>query len=152
MSDSRRIRSLTTNGEVLRSIYADAGPFIALFNRDDRDHDEALRGFRQLHEGRVRVIAPLPVVFEVYKWLRHKVSANAARSALVEMGRSTQIVYPDANDLARAAGTVELMPSWNGSLEDALLARTVLAMRIPLWTLNYRDFAAFRDLPFWNPR
>ena len=149
---SARIGSLTTNGEVLSYVVVDAGPFIALFNLDDRDHHEAVRGFRHLSAGRVRLVVPLPIVFEVYKWLLYNVSADAARSALTQIKRLTQITYPSSADFERAARTVHALPEWVGSLEDALLAWTALTMRVPLWTLNHRDFGAFPELSFWSPR
>jgi predicted nucleic acid-binding protein len=110
-----------------------------------------VRGFRQLSDGHVRLVVPLPIVFEVYKWLLYNVSADAARSALTQIRRLTQIAHPSSTDFDRAARTVHAMPEWGGSLEDALLAWTALTLRVPLWTLNHRDFAAFRDLSFWNP-
>src|SRR5436189_281483 len=76
-----------------------------------------------------------------------------ARVARVASRRATQIRYPDAEDRARAASTgQQMMSTCNASLEDVLLARTACAVRFPLWTMNYRDFTAFRDLPFWHPR
>jgi hypothetical protein len=43
------------------------------------------------------------------------------------------------------------MPAWRGTLEDALVAVTGLRLRAPVWTLNYRDLAAFGSLEFWTP-
>jgi len=152
MADSPRIRSLTANGDMPRVVLADAGPFIGLFNREDRHHDEALRGFRELAEQRTRVIVPLPIVLEVYKWLRYHVGSDAALSALNRMLRTTQIDYPGPDEFERAVQLVRVRPSWGGSLQDAFLAQQALTTRLPLWTLNYRDFASFSAVRFWNPR
>ncbi len=61
------------------------------------------------------------------------------------------IVYPAPSDLDRLEALADAMPRWTGSLEDALVAITGLSMDIPVWTLNYRDLAAFRNLRFWTP-
>lgn len=139
------------NVEVIRRILVDAGPFIALFNRDDRDHVLAAYGFEELSSRRVRVLLPLPIAFEVCKWLRYKVSGDAAIMAIDRIRRGTEIIYPSADDFSRAIQVARQMPSWRGSLEDALLANLATAHRTPLWTLNYREFAAFGALHLWNP-
>lgn len=143
---------MTANGEVPRLVLTDAGPFIALFNSDDRRHDEARRGFRELAEQRSRVVVPLPVLLEVYKWLRYRVGSRPALRALDLMLRTTRIEYPGADELEQAARLVRLRPDWGGSLQDAFLAYAALELRIPLWTLNYRDFAVLPTIRFWNPR
>jgi predicted nucleic acid-binding protein len=42
------------------------------------------------------------------------------------------------------------LPQWRGSLEDATVAITALRYRCPIGTLNFRDFAVFKNLEFWN--
>ena len=60
----------------------DAGPLIALLHRSDPDHEEAVRGFRRLAEGGARLFLPMPVLFEVFKWLLFQAGPKAAREGL----------------------------------------------------------------------
>ena len=142
---------MTSNGEVHSYLTVDASPFLALFNLDDRDHEEVVRGFRYLSASQIRLVVPLPILFEVYKWLLHNVSADAARSALAQIRRATLVTYPGTTDLDLAAQMVQAKPGWGGSLEDAVLVWTASSMRAPIWTLNHRDFVGFAELSFWNP-
>lgn len=130
----------------------DAGPLIALLNADDRDHEMARRGFLQLAAADARLIAPLPIAFEVYKWALYHAGASTARLALARMQAGLDLLYPDAVAFADVATVVEAMPQWSGSLEDALVAVTALHLTAPAWTLNYRDLSAFGRLEFWSPR
>ena len=142
---------MTTNGEIPRALIADAGPFIALFNVQDHDHDEAVRGLRLLADLRARLIVPLPVAFEVYKWLRYHVGGHAAREAIGRIWGTTRIEYPGPDEAEQAIRIARGLPTWGGSLEDALLAHMASSRRLHLWTFNYRDFAAFNSLRLWNP-
>ena len=40
---------------------------------------------------------------------------------------------------------------WGTTLEDAIVIQTALVLDVPVWTLNYRDFAAVKTLKFWTP-
>jgi predicted nucleic acid-binding protein len=132
-------------------IVLDAGPLIALLHRTDADHAVAVAGFRQLADARVRLIVPLAILFEVYKWLLYEGGAAAARFALVRMRQSADIVYPGAAELDAVAEILATMPAWAGTLEDATVAVIGLRLASPAWTLNYRDLSAFRQLQFWTP-
>lgn len=129
----------------------DAGPLIARLHRPDAHHTVAIAGFHELQRAGSQVVAPLPIVFEVYKWILYHVGPRGAREALTRMARGVEIRYPDASDLERATAILTTMPDWPGSLEDALVAVTGLWLDVPVWTLNYRDLAAFRNLQFWTP-
>jgi predicted nucleic acid-binding protein len=132
-------------------VVLDAGPLIALLHRADADHATAAAGFRQLAEARTRLITPLPIVFEVYKWLLYESHQGASRLGLQQMRRGLDIVYPAAPELDDVATMLTAMPTWKGTLEDALVAETGLRLDAPVWTLNFRDLAAFRNLRFWTP-
>jgi hypothetical protein len=43
------------------------------------------------------------------------------------------------------------LPRWQGSLEDAAVIFIAMRYRCPVWTYNFRDFAAFKALEFWTP-
>jgi predicted nucleic acid-binding protein len=129
----------------------DAGPLIALLHAGDPDHASARRGFGELTQARARLITPLPIVFEVYKWVLYEAGAARARVALTRMTESLDVAYPTPADLDDVADVLAAMPSWAGSLEDALVAVVGLRLGTPVWTLNFRDLAAFGSLRFWAP-
>ena len=129
----------------------DAGPLIALLHALDPDHRTALSGFEQLLGSHARLIAPLPIVFEVYKWLLYEAHGSASRHGLQRMRESPEIVYPTSDDVDEVATILAQMPGWNGTLEDALVAVIGMKLGLPVWTLNYRDLSAFRGLAFWSP-
>lgn len=129
----------------------DAGPLIGLVDRDDHYHTDARRGFEQLAASRTQLVVPLPIVFEVYKWLAYEISPLAARDGFALMRRACHIRTVEPSDLDEIVGLAEGMPLWSGSLEDALVAMVGLRTDTPVWTLNYRDLAAFPNLRFWTP-
>jgi predicted nucleic acid-binding protein len=129
----------------------DAGPLIALFHALDPDHAMAVAGFGELQRAGTDLLAPLPVVFEVYKWLAYRTRPALARAGLERMQETIEFVYPKEDDLNEVVSVLDSMPTWPGSLEDALVAVTALWYDVPVWTLNYRDLGAFRNLHFWTP-
>jgi predicted nucleic acid-binding protein len=100
---------------------------------------------------RATVVVPVAIVFEVYKWLAYEVSIDAARVGLARMRQSFELPPLDRSEVQELAGLLERMPRWAGSLEDALVAMMGLRTDTPVWTLNYRDLAAFPNLRFWTP-
>ncbi len=137
--------------EVPPRVILDAGPLIGLFDRRDRHNADARRGFQQLVRGRAAASVPVPIVYEVYKWLVYEVSPVAARLGLARMRQNLQILPVERTDIDELANLVGTMPRWAGSLEDATVAMLGLRTETPVWTMNYRDLAAFRNLRFWTP-
>ncbi|MBI3998511.1 MAG: type II toxin-antitoxin system VapC family toxin [Armatimonadetes bacterium] len=129
----------------------DAGPLVALLHRGDRDHVNARSGFQQLVGAGTRLMTPLPIVFEVYKWVVYEAGPASAQEGLHHMRRSLDITYPDQEDFKAASLLSVAIPRWTGTLEDAVVVVTALRLRTPVWTLNYRDLAAFPRLRFWTP-
>jgi len=143
---------LRGNGRYPRGILLDAGPLIALAHSADPDHKVARAGFESLVGRRVQMTAPLPVIFEVYKWLLYHAGSRVALDALAHMRSALSVVYPMKRDIDQVAAFVEaLSPDWAGTLEDALVAVLASRLRLPVWTLNYRDFGTFRWLRLWTP-
>jgi predicted nucleic acid-binding protein len=132
-------------------IVLDAGPLIALLHRADLDHAATTAGFERLVRSKTRLIVPLPIVFEVYKWLTYEAGPRAARTGLERMQQGLAIVYPGSRELEEIEEVLTAMPAWAGTLEDALVAMTGLRLNASVWTLNFRDFSAFRNLQFWTP-
>jgi predicted nucleic acid-binding protein len=137
--------------ELPRRGVLDAGPLIAWLYSLDAGHATAVAGFRELARAGTRVLVPLPIVFEVYKWLLFEIGPKGAREGLARMRRGMEILYPETVMLERVSTVLATMPDWRGALEDALVAVTGLQLDVPVWTLNYRDLGAFRNLRFWTP-
>lgn len=129
----------------------DAGPFIALFHRSDPDHEGAVRGFHRLAEGGTRLFVPMPVLFEVFKWLLFEAGPQAAQKGLAKMMEGAVVVPFTLEDLEEARLLLAQFPGWEGTLEDASVALLALRLKAPVWTLNYRDLGAFPALRFWTP-
>jgi predicted nucleic acid-binding protein len=143
---------LRTSGDLPRGIVLDAGPLIALTWPADPDHAASRAGFDTLIRRRTRLLVPLPIVFEVYKWLLHQAGTRAAHAALADMRAALEIIFPDQGVFDDVAALVlGLGVRWNGSLEDALVAALAIRLNLPAWTLNYRDLAAFPRLSLWAP-
>jgi predicted nucleic acid-binding protein len=129
----------------------DAGPLIALLHRSDPDHEEAVRGFRRLAEGGARLFLPMPVLFEVFKWLLFQAGPKAAREGLAKVEEGVVVVPFTLEDLEEVCLLLARLPGWGGTLEDTGVALLALRLGAPVWTLNYRDLGAFPALRFWTP-
>lgn len=53
--------------------------------------------------------------------------------------------------IADALELVQTIGNWGATLEDAMVIQTALVLDAPVWTFNYRDFAAIKALKFWTP-
>jgi predicted nucleic acid-binding protein len=135
----------------LKQIVLDAGPLIALFYSKDTYHTQCVAGFRQLIESNTLLLTPLPIVFEVYKWLLQRTRPEVAQKTLLTMSDSLHILTMDAEAFSQLQNAVAQLPQWQGSLEDATVMLTALQYRCPVWTYNFRDFSLFSALAFWNP-
>ncbi|GEM88361.1 type II toxin-antitoxin system VapC family toxin [Meiothermus granaticius] len=127
----------------------DAGPLIALFHAGDPDHEAAVRGFQELAQQDSRLITPLPVLFEVYKWLLFEGGPAVARRALERMLEALEVVPIGYSDLEASQVLLVGRPDWRGTLEDASVVLLALRAKAPVWTLNYRDLGVFKELSFW---
>jgi predicted nucleic acid-binding protein len=136
----------------LKQIVLDAGALIALFHAGDRFHLEAETGFRQLFRQKTILWTPLPIVFEVYKWLLNHEHYAIAENGLAVMMKTLQSVFLCQADIVILQQMIRAMPGWKGSLEDASVILVAQRYRCPVWTMNYRDFGTIQGLEFWTPR
>ena len=134
-----------------RELLVDAGPLIGLIDVRDDYHDVATRGFRHLLDARTRLTVPLPILFEVYKRIAYDVNPDAAHRAIDLMVDGFEIEIIEREDILALRSLVLSMSWWEGSLEDATLAMIGLRRDLPIWTYNYRDFSAFKDIQLWSP-
>lgn len=135
----------------MKQIILDAGPFIGLFYAKDTYHLDCVRGFETLAQENTTLLTPIPIVFEVYKWLLQRTQPRTAQNALQVMRESVHIIPLETADFEEIRGMVTQLSQWQGSLEDATVVLTALRYRSPVWTYNFRDFAIFKALEFWTP-
>lgn len=129
----------------------DTGVLIGLFNRKDPDHEITKQGFAALEDARARLIAPAAVVLEVSKRLLFDVNATAMQTGTDAMLEMLDVLNTTPATLRDALELIQGMKGWGATLEDAIVMNTALALDAPVWTINYRDFAAVKKLRFWTP-
>jgi predicted nucleic acid-binding protein len=98
----------------------DAGPFIGLFYEKDTYHQQCVHGFTQLAKNKTILITPIPIVFEVYKWLLQRTTPAFAQQALQVMENTLHLVEINKDDLADLKSLLVQLPRWQGSLSDTM--------------------------------
>lgn len=136
---------------MLKRLVLDTGVLLAFFNDRDEHHLEALSGFQQLDAMNTRLIAPSCVVLEVAKRLLFDVNADAMQTATAAMLETLVIPDTTPNIIQNALELIQNMKNWGATLEDAIVISTAFALNAPVWTFNYRDFGAVKNLEFWTP-
>jgi predicted nucleic acid-binding protein len=135
----------------LRQIVLDAGPLIGLFYAKDIDHHQCVAGFSQLSQAGTVLLTPVPIIYEVYKWLLHNTTPITAQQTLKGMEASLMLIPIDSIEFRSMCQKIQSLFTWQGTLEDFTVITMALQYQCPVWTLNYRDFASFSTLNFWNP-
>ncbi|WP_017296160.1 type II toxin-antitoxin system VapC family toxin [Geminocystis herdmanii] len=136
----------------MKQLILDAGPLIALFYQKDSYHQSAIKGFIELNQNKTQLITPIPIIFEVYKWLLHRGGNLLAKKTLSVMENSLYSVTLEDEDIKKLYLMIQSLTDWEGSLEDATVILISQKYNSPIWTLNYRDFSRFKNLNFWNPQ
>lgn len=135
----------------MKQIVLDAGPLIGLFYAKDVDHDQCVAGFFQLIQAKTVLLTPVPIIYEVYKWLLHNTTPIVAQQALHRMEESLTLLPIDQVEFQLLCQMIQSLPEWRGTLEDLTVITVALRYKSLVWTLNYRDFILFNTLAFWNP-
>jgi predicted nucleic acid-binding protein len=135
----------------MKRLVLDAGPLIALVSVQDDYHQECKAGFSKLPALFGEVITPLPVLFEVYKFVLREQSSRAAMTALSVISENTVIVPVSMEMFQEIYSMVRQIPDWQGSLEDASVVAVAQLYDASVWTLDYRDLSWFKSLELWTP-
>ncbi|MGK7889833.1 MAG: type II toxin-antitoxin system VapC family toxin [Leptolyngbyaceae cyanobacterium] len=122
-----------------------------MFYSKDTYHHDCVRGFEELAYTQTILLTPLPIVFEVYKWLLQRTSPTVAQNTLATMTDSLHVLPLTPEQFKTLQELIFRLPQWHGSLEDATVALTALQYKCPIWTYNFRDFSIFSAIEFWNP-
>lgn len=123
----------------MRSIVVDAGPLIALFDRDDRHHRRAVEFIRNC---RSRLVTNLPVLTETAFLLRFSVAAQ--RDFLEWAYRALDIDAGTAADLPRIAALLEKYQDMPADFADASLVALAERLTITRVASIDRHFAVYR--------
>ncbi len=135
----------------MRRLVLDAGPLIALFSVKDDHHQKCKAGLAKLPEEFGEVLTPLPILFEVYKFVAREQSPTVAQKALAVIVDDTVVVPLEMEAFRNVYSLVEMMPNWQGSLEDASVVVTAQQYSACVWTLDYRDLSWFKNIELWSP-
>ncbi len=135
----------------MRRLVLDAGPLIALVSQKDRYHEIAKLGFSRLSHEFGEVITPLPIVFEVYKFVSRHESLQAAQYLLKILQQETVISIINQDDFLTIFELVTQSPHWSGSLEDASVLVVAHYFESLVWTIDYKDLGFFKNINFWTP-
>ena len=135
----------------MRRLVLDSGPLIALLSIKDDHHSSSQAGFAQLPKEFGEVLTPLPVLYEVYKFVARNSSPAAAQKALAVIVEDTVIVPVTLEAFENIYSLVCQMPNWQGSLEDASVVVIAIEYEAPVWTLDYRDLSWFKQIELWTP-
>jgi predicted nucleic acid-binding protein len=73
----------------MKRLVLDAGPLIALFSAKDDYHEQCKAGFGKLPDVFNEVLTPLPILFEVYKFIVREQSSKVAQTALAGIYEET---------------------------------------------------------------
>ena len=121
------------------SIVVDAGPLIALFDRDDRHHRRAVEFIRNRA---LRLITNLPVLTEATFLLRF--SAPAQRDLLWWAHKSIEIDQDTPADLPRIIAIMEKYSDLPADFADASLVALAERLNVSRVASVDRDFAIYR--------
>ncbi|MEH1855844.1 MAG: PIN domain-containing protein [Nostoc sp.] len=135
----------------MKRLVLDAGPLIALVSVQDDYHQECKAGFSKLPALFGEVLTPLPVLFEVYKFVLREQSSRAAMTALGVISENTVTVPVNMEMFQEIYSMVRQIPDWKGTLEDASVVAVAQLYDASVWTLDYRDLSWFKSLELWSP-
>ena len=135
----------------MRRLVLDSGPLIALLSVKDDYHSSCLAGFAKLPEEFGEVLTPLPVIYEVYKFVARSQSPALAQRALTVIVGDTVIVPVTLEVSENIYSLVCQIPNWQGSLEDASVIASATQYQASVWTLDYRDLSWFKQIELWTP-
>ena len=121
------------------SIVVDAGPLIALFDRDDRHHRRAVEFVRN---ARSRFITNLPVLTEATFLLRFSVEAQ--RDLLWWAHKSIEIDQGTAGDLPRIIDLLDKYRDMPTDFADASLVALAERLKVSRVASIDSDFAVYR--------
>ncbi len=103
----------------MKRLVLDAGPLIALFRAEDTRHQDSINGFQQLAQQNTILLTPIPIIFEVYKWLLRRTRPEIAQNTLKVMQESLHPFPLGQSDFSSTTSVARFIGRWNCSGSDA---------------------------------
>jgi uncharacterized protein len=125
----------------VRSIIVDAGPLIALFDRDDRYHSRAVEFVRTCQS---RLVTNLPVLTEAAFLLRFSVAAQ--RDLVLWAHQAIDVDGNTSDDLPRIAALLDKYRDLPADFADASLVALAERRAISRVATLDKNFAIYRAL------
>ena len=127
----------------MRGVLVDAGPLIALLDRSDGHHAQAVATFREIQ---VPLLTVWPAFTEAMYFLSDSWRGQAALWEMVTSGTLSLAVL-DGDDVPRMAALMGKYRDLPMDLADAALVRVAERERIrQVFTFDQRDFRVYRPL------
>lgn len=125
----------------MRGVLVDAGPLVALLDRGDDRHDQAVAALREMRDPLFTV---WPVVTEAMYFLSGSWRGQAALWELLTEGTITLAALGE-DDLARMSALMAKYKDLPMDLADAAIVRVAERDRIRyVFTFDQRDFRVYR--------
>jgi len=126
---------------VTQGILVDAGPLIALINRDDQDHNKCVAALKLL---RAPLLTTWMPVTEALHLLAFSLEGQEALLEMIERG-ALQILDVTEDDLPSIRALLRKYADLPMDFADATLVHTALRERLrDIFTLDRRDFSVYR--------
>ncbi|MGI9304583.1 MAG: type II toxin-antitoxin system VapC family toxin [Gammaproteobacteria bacterium] len=118
-----------------------AGPLVAIFNRDDRDHDACIETLKRLREPLLTTWAPIA---EAVYLLGFSHDAQSALIQMIERG-ALHVLNIDVEDLPEIRALMSKYADLPMDFADATLIHAANREGIGrIFTLDRRDFTVYR--------
>jgi predicted nucleic acid-binding protein len=119
-------------------IVLDTSALLALLDAEDADHD---RSARALMDGRAPFVVPAGILGEAGYLIESKLGSGALRGFVSDLARRDFVLDCGEDDFAAIGGLLERYRDLRLGLADASVIACAERRRVPVLTLDFRDFA-----------
>jgi predicted nucleic acid-binding protein len=120
-------------------VLLDTTPLYALADRQDADHDRALKTFKRLSlAGNLTLQIPAPVVFELHRLrlYRKPFEPGVALSEIKQIVQRFPIAHPEASDFEMALEQLARFPDQRITLADGVTASMAKRLDARVFTFD----------------
>jgi len=126
---------------VTRGLLVDAGPLVAILNRDDRDHQHCVDALQAFREPLLTTWMP---VTEAMYLLEFSVKAQRALLEMIERG-ALRVLPLEVGDIPSVRSLMQKYSDLPMDFADATLVQIANREKIrKVFTLDRRDFSVYR--------
>jgi predicted nucleic acid-binding protein len=131
----------------MRAVLADTGPLFAAADKDDADHERALRQIDELDREGLIVLIPYPILLEAYSLVLKRFGPQGALQWLDHAAEAT-LLNPTPEDYSVGCAIVRALSDHDISLVDATVATLATRLKVEVWTYDHH-FDVMR-VPVWR--